>query len=69
MKVITVEELEKNFEEILDDVDTNKVHYRINTDFGSVMLVPVDSFKVLSEVYEEWVHEPKPPTATQADEW
>ena len=69
MKVITVEEFEKNFEEILEDVDTNKVHYRVNTDQGALMVVPVDNFRILSEAYEEWIHEPKPPTAANSDEW
>jgi hypothetical protein len=58
MKVITLEELEKNFDAVMEDVMTNKEHYRILNDEGDVMLIPIESYDVLKEVYIDWVDEP-----------
>lgn len=65
MKVITFQQLEANFDEILADVEVNKEHYKIQNDGKDVMLLPVESFDVLSSVYSDWVEEPQntPPVA------
>lgn len=58
MKVITVEQLEVDFEAIIDDVSLNKQYYRIQSPQGTLMLVPHDEYEVLKEVYQDWVEEP-----------
>lgn len=59
MKVVTLQELEDNFDTILDDVSDNKEHYLIQSESGNVIMVPFESYDVLKETYEEWVEEPK----------
>ena len=59
MKVITVSQLERNFEAIIDDVADNKQYYRIQGEQGDFMLVPYNEYEVLKETYKEWVEEPK----------
>lgn len=59
MKVITVHELETNFDEIMNDVEINKEHYKIQNNGKDLMLLPVESFDVLSSVYTDWVEEPQ----------
>jgi PHD/YefM family antitoxin component YafN of YafNO toxin-antitoxin module len=59
MKVVTLQQLEENFEAIVDDVANNKEHYRIEHDNGAVMLIPIESYDVLKEVYTDWVEEPQ----------
>lgn len=59
MKIITVAELERRFDEVMEDVELNKEHYRIQNDDGDVMLIPYDSFDVLHDVYLDWVDQPK----------
>ena len=59
MKVVTLQQLEENFDEILEDVTENKEHYRIQHEVGDVMLIPIESFDVLHDVYQSWVDEPK----------
>jgi hypothetical protein len=60
MKVITFQELEASFEHILEDIEANKEHYRIQRDDGEdVMLVPVETYTVLKDVYTDWVEEPQ----------
>jgi len=59
MKVVTIHQLEENFDAILDDVGTNKEHYRIQCKEGDVMLIPIESYDVLKETYKEWVEEPQ----------
>ena len=65
MKVVTLQQLEENFDEILNDVEINKEHYRIQYMNGDVMLIPVESYNVLKDVYTDWVEEPQniPPVA------
>jgi PHD/YefM family antitoxin component YafN of YafNO toxin-antitoxin module len=58
MKVITLKDLEANFDEILDDVGENKQYYRIQAEEGDFILVPYDEYEVLKETYQEWVEEP-----------
>jgi hypothetical protein len=59
MKVITLQQLEESFEAILDDVAENKEHYRIQHGGGDVMLIPIESYDVLKDVYTDWVEEPQ----------
>ena len=59
MKVITFQQLEENFESILDDVADNKEHYRIQHEGGDVMMIPIESYDVLKDVYADWVEEPQ----------
>lgn len=59
MKVITLQQLEADFDEILSDVGDNKEFYRIQTDNGNFMLIPHEEFEVLKDTYQEWVDEPR----------
>lgn len=59
MKVVTLQQLEENFDEILDDVEVNKEHYRIQSELGDVMLIPIESYEVLKDTYKEWVEAPQ----------
>jgi len=59
MKVVTLQQLEENFDAILDDVETNKEHYMIQYEEGDVMLIPIESYDVLKETYKEWVEGPR----------
>jgi PHD/YefM family antitoxin component YafN of YafNO toxin-antitoxin module len=59
MKIVTLQQLEADFEAIVDDVAENKEHYRIEHDNGAVMLIPIESYDVLKEVYTDWVEEPQ----------
>ena len=59
MKVVTLKELEDNFDEILDDVADNKQYYRIQSEQGDCILVPHDEYEVLKDTYQEWVEEPQ----------
>lgn len=67
MKVVTLEQLEQNFDEILEDVVTNKVHYRIEHSGGAAMLIPFESYDVLHDVYKDWVEEPGTAQQKQLD--
>lgn len=59
MKVVTIQQLETDFDAILDDVVNNKEFYRIQTtdQDGSkdVMLIPYEEYGVLKDTYHEWV--------------
>lgn len=57
MELITVEYFEQHFEEILEDVETNKTHYRINNGRGDVVLIPYTNFEVLIDAYKTWVND------------
>lgn len=59
MKVVTLQQLEENFEAIIDDVGGNKEHYRILHEKGDLMLIPIESYEVLKDVYTDWVEEPQ----------
>ena len=59
MKVVTFQQMEEDFDAILEDVETNKEHYRIQCEKGDVMLIPIESYDVLKETYKEWVEEPQ----------
>ena len=59
MKVVTFQQLEENFDTILEDVGANKEHYRIQCEKSDVMLIPIESYDVLKETYKEWVEEPQ----------
>lgn len=59
MKVVTLQQLEADFDAILDDVVNNKEYYRIQGDKNDVMLVPYDEYEVLKDTYQDWVDEPQ----------
>ena len=59
MKVVTLQQLEADFDAILDDVVNNKEYYRIQGDDNDVMLIPYDEYEVLKDTYQDWVDEPK----------
>lgn len=59
MKVITAQQFEQDMEAIIDDVAENKQYYKIQTDYGDLILMPYNEFEVLKETYKEWVDEPK----------
>jgi len=58
MKVVTLKELEENFEAILDDVGDNRQYYRVQSEQGDFILVPYEEYEVLKDTYQEWVEEP-----------
>jgi len=58
MKVITLAQLQENFDEIMDDVGDNKQFYRLQTEQGDFMLIPYEEYTVLQETYKDWVQEP-----------
>jgi len=59
MKVVTLQQLTDDFDEIMDDVADNKQYYRIQTDQGDFILMPFNEFDVLRDTYQEWVEEPQ----------
>ncbi|NBR23736.1 MAG: type II toxin-antitoxin system Phd/YefM family antitoxin [Micrococcales bacterium] len=59
MKVITLQQLEADFDAILDDVTHNRQYYRIQVEGqDDVMLVPYEEYEVLADTYQDWVEEP-----------
>jgi PHD/YefM family antitoxin component YafN of YafNO toxin-antitoxin module len=59
MKVITLQQLEADFDAILDDVKDNRQYYRIQVEGqADVMLVPYEEYEVLADTYQDWVEEP-----------
>lgn len=61
MKVVTLKQLEADFDAIMDDVVENKEYYRIQSgeDHPDVMLIPYDEYEVLKDTYQDWVEEPQ----------
>lgn len=59
MKVVTVQQLEADFDAIMEDVEINKAHYRIEHEEGDLMLVPFESYEVLHDIYTGWIKEPQ----------
>jgi hypothetical protein len=59
MKVVTVEQLQEDFDAIMDDVTINLEHYKITTETFAVMLLPVESYSILLEAYDEWIETEK----------
>lgn len=55
MKVVTVQQLEADFDAIFEDVVNNKEFYRIQTGDKDVMLIPYEEYGVLKDTYHEWV--------------
>jgi hypothetical protein len=64
MKTITLQQLERDFDRIFDDVVENGEYYEITTtsldEMGklvenTVILLPYEDYSVLSETYDEWV--------------
>lgn len=58
MKVITLSQLEQDFDAIMDDVSDNKQFYRLQTEQGDFMLIPYEEYTVLQETYRDWINEP-----------
>ena len=59
MKVITLKQLEDDFDAILDDITNNKEYYRIQYEDTAVMFIPYDEYEVLKDTYQDWVDEPQ----------
>jgi hypothetical protein len=59
MKVVTVEQLQSDFDAIMDDVVLNLQHYKITTETYAVMLLPMESYGILLEAYDEWLETEK----------
>lgn len=59
MKVITLKQLEDDFDGIMEDVGENKAYYQIKTEQGDFMLIPYDEYEVLKDTYQDWVNEPQ----------
>jgi PHD/YefM family antitoxin component YafN of YafNO toxin-antitoxin module len=59
MKVVTLQQLEADFDAILDDVVENKEFYRIQGEKNDVMLIPYEEYEILKETYQEWVDHPQ----------
>lgn len=58
METITLQDLEENFDYILDEVGDNKMHYKIILpEGGQVVLVPAEDYKFLKQTYEDWINE------------
>lgn len=58
MKVITLQQLENDFDAIMDDIGKNKAFYKLQTECGNFMLIPYEEYSVLADTYQEWVEEP-----------
>jgi PHD/YefM family antitoxin component YafN of YafNO toxin-antitoxin module len=59
VEYISFDQFEKDFDEIIARVVDDKVHYQITTDGGfSVVLVPIESYTVLAEVYDSAFNQP-----------
>ena len=59
MKVITLKQLEDDFDNIMDDVIDNQQYYRIQMEDTDVMIVPYKDYEVLKDTYQEWVEDPQ----------
>jgi len=64
MKTVTLQQLERDFDRIFDDVVENGEHYEVTTtsldEMGklvenTVVLLPYEDYSVLSETYDEWI--------------
>jgi PHD/YefM family antitoxin component YafN of YafNO toxin-antitoxin module len=55
MKVVTVQQLEADFDAIFEDVVNNKEFYRIQNEGKDVMLIPYEEYEVLKDTYHDWV--------------
>jgi hypothetical protein len=58
MKVVTLRELESNFDAIMSDIGDNKQFYKLQTESGDFMLIPYEEYSVLADTYQDWVEEP-----------
>ena len=64
MKYATLQQLEKDFDRIFDDVVENKEHYTITAQYMNeegicedkdVLLIPYEDYELLKETYQDWV--------------
>lgn len=62
MKEVTLSELERNLDSVLDDVIDNSEHYIVNVKFclangkwenKSLVLIPEQDYEILKETYDE----------------
>ena len=54
MEIISLQDFEENFDFILDDVEINKVHYKIELPNGNaVVLLPAEDYHFLKHTYED----------------
>ena len=67
MKTVTVKELEERYDEILDDVVDNNVHYLIKGEQNDVGLVPCSSYDFLLDTYQSWVEDVN--SGSNFDDW
>lgn len=58
MKVITLQQLESDFDAVMADISDNKAFYKLQTENGDFMLIPYEEYSVLADTYQEWVDEP-----------
>lgn len=64
MKYVTLQQLEKDFDRIFDDVVENREHYTITAQYmneegicedKNVLLIPYEDYELLKETYQDWV--------------
>lgn len=64
MKHVTLQQLEKDFDRIFDDVVENKEHYTITAQYittegtyedKDVLLIPHEDYELLKETYQDWI--------------
>lgn len=64
MKYVTLQQLEKDFDRIFDDVVENGEHYTITAQYmneegirkdKNVLLIPCKDYELLKETYQDWV--------------
>lgn len=59
MKVVTLQQLEADFDAIMEDIEQNKEYYRIQTETGDFMMIPYNEYEVLKDTYQDWVEDPQ----------
>ena len=69
MKVVTLQQMERDLDRILDDVIDQQEHYTVKISWVSnfdsdhvweekaVVVIPTEDYEVMSDVYEEWLEE------------
>ena len=64
MKYVTLQQLEKDFDRIFDDVVENGEHYTITAQYineeglyedKNVLFIPSEDYQLLKETYRDWV--------------
>ena len=69
MKVVTLQQMERDLDRILDDVIDQQEHYTVKISWvsnfdsdhvweeKSVVVLPTEDYQVMSDIYEEWLEE------------